>query len=229
MSDQAPVSGPPTRPGVVDVMSPDVVEPLVARHEQELKALRLELEQATKDADAAEQRVRQNPLASVYDADFEAGVLDYLARSVANITTVPAPGWSTTSDAQRSASPPVVADDQSAQSPSSSSSSPARPRPVSGEGGRPRTTVVRRGGPVANATPPSPPTAAAATGHSEDIAVSPVVTPDPVASTGSVGAGRIETQAKKRSAGGASRVPARLLIQVGVVIVVLALLLLKLG
>jgi len=223
------------RPAVVDVLSVETVEPLVARHEQELAALRLELEEALREADAAEQSLNRHPAASVFDDTFEADVLAHVAESLSTVKGAgvrasstdrgPGPravtlGQSVTQVSSDSDSPfaTVVA----APGPSSGPVAPAPPRTVVVNRGAPRTVVVDRGRPSSG--PPPPPPAAPA-----------VLAGDPGAAQFVSSQANAEAPATRKRRGRKgkgnlmTRLPAGVLIQAGVVVVIVALLLLKLA
>ena len=233
------------KPGVVDVLPVELVEPLIARHEKELRGLRLELEQAQRDAAAAERRLHAHAAAAVYDDAFEAAVLAHVARSVSSIEhrsdDVAAPGVKGTSGSAAFVSPPEMSPTigenpparrgASAEPPGRgqrSSSSPD-PRAVVVDRNRPRTVVVDRDRPVEAAPISDPPPVR--TGVSGGLGAEPRMVlpsrgslPGPD-QTGAPGDGR----ARRRHSGRTTGMSARLLIQAGVIVVIVALLLLKLG
>jgi len=235
----------PLTPGVVDVLPVETVEPIVRRHEEELRSLRLELERALRDAEAAEQRLRVHRVAAVYDDAFEAKVLAHVERSVSDFEHAPR---ETTSAAVRTPWSPV--DDPAVAAPQNpptistpvldvphhqpdSPSSP-RPRTVVVDRSKPRTVVVDRGAgsaaassPGSSARPSPAPASSARTATVGQVSpgspIQPLVDADPGPSAP---AGRGE---RERRRGRASKLPAHLLIQLGVAIVIVALLLLKVG
>jgi hypothetical protein len=237
----------PPKPGIVDVVPVELVEPLIARHEEELRALRLELEQALREADEAEHRLNTHPAAAVYDETFEAEVLAHVARSVATVEhrpdTVTTPGLS---EAMRSApvntgggvAPrPVLSPDTPViprvEPPTRAPGSPPTPGPrtVVVDRSRPRTVVVDRSRPVAEAPPSAPPPtgpSAAMSDTGADTYITVTGTREPLLEVDRKGPDGIGGPPKRRS-GRTTKIPARLLIQTGVVIVIVALLLLKLG
>jgi len=244
------------KPDIVDVIPVETIEPLMARHERELGSMRLELEEALREAEAAEHALNTHPAAAVFDDAFEADVLAHVARSVADLRRdrsvmptggVPEPAAPVGLPAERHGDMAPVADRNpetlvspsiGSPGPASNTSSPPRPRTVVVDRGVSRTVVVDRGRPaeVPAPTPPSaPPT--------PQPLSEPVFAADPGAEqyinwqagkdslvdanhNGSVPDRR---GTRKTKGSHASRLPARLLIQAGVVIVIIALLLLKLG
>jgi hypothetical protein len=226
-----------TRPDAVDVLPVEVVEQLMARHEEELDALRLELDAARRDADVAEARLSRHPAATVYDDTFEAKVLAHLARSIAHLDTEP---------------------DSDAES-GTKTGGPAWVTPiVTSPPGDPKPPVISPPPPI---PPPPPPAPATAPPPATPLPPPPVPPPPPAAvpavsqtprveasltteahreepadadgggpvRRGSGGAVTRRRGASKAHARRAPRIPALLLIQVGVAVVVVALLLLKLG
>jgi hypothetical protein len=226
-------------PGIVDVLSVETVEPLVARHEEELAALRLELEDALREAEAAEQSVNRHPAASVFDDAFEADVLARVAESLAKVDgsgdqgvadTVSAPEAAASlargtpaPSASDSPAPAVV--DSSA--PESSPGSSVRPRTVVVDRGSPRTprtVVVDRGRPSSGPSPPPPPPVAPVLVG--DLGAAQLV--DAQASAQAPASVRKRKGGKKKG-NLLARLPARIFIQAGVIIVIVALLMLKLA
>ncbi len=226
------------KPDIVDVVPVETVEPLMARHEEELRALRLELEEALRSAETAERRLSAHPAAAVYDDAFEGQVLAHVSRSVSELehgpgvdtaaaltaTSHPAPG-----NAGRTPSPaaaisfPTHTEPTVDQPPMVPGTSPSpRPRTVVVDRGLPRTVVVDRNAPPTRTLTPPPPTPT----------TPPVSVADPGAEeyvTCKASLAADEGGRPKRQSGRTSKVPARLLIQAGVVIVIIALVLLKLG
>jgi hypothetical protein len=245
----------PPKPGIVDILPVETVEPLVERHERELRALRLELEDALRQAEAAEQRLNAHPAASVFDDEFEANVLASVERSISNVRNggsnaaprlidtrpppppqpnvslaeVPtAPGPSETVVEPKIVEPTIVV-----PRPEADPSSP-RPRTVVVDRGAPRTVVVDRGrAPAAPARPPPPtmaaPTSVYATDPGAEQFINAQANKESAVDAGQSGTAGDRKSTRKGKAGHGSRLPARLLIQAGVIIVIVALLLLKLG
>jgi hypothetical protein len=243
----------PSKPSVVDVVPVEAVEPLMIRSESELRRMRLELAEALREAEAAEQRLRVHPAASVYDDAFEARVLAHVEGSVSNVgggtdpTSTSGLIGAMARDGEGAPEPPPDSADRSGftrteegpQDPADPAAS-TRPRTVVVDRGRPRTVVVDRGAPVTPAS--SVPSPAAPPPRSAP----PSAMPEPVFAS-SPGAERfITTQAnvgpviaegqrgsngsrRHTKSGRVARLPARLLIQAGVIVVIIALLLLKLG
>ncbi len=259
MADPLTPGVPLPKPGIVDVLPVETVEPLIARHEEELRAMRLELADAVREAEAAEQRLKAHPAAAVFDDAFEADVLAHVARSVATVGSDPLEGAGrhtmavppeatpagTPHDAglghdvapEGTAGPLVEPTGESAPRPSPPPP-PARPRTVVVDRGAPRTVVVDRNRPVAAQPPPPPPPPP----PSQPARSLPVSASDPGAEqyiTAQANEGSLDADQKGSARGRGrtgttrnghtSRLPARLLIQAGVVIVIVALLLLKLG
>jgi hypothetical protein len=247
----------PPKPGIVDIVPVETVEPLVERHERELRALRLELEDAQRQAEAAEQRLNSHPAAAVFDDNFEANVLASVDRSISHVksggsnaarplveTRPPPPPPPHVSLADVQATPgstqrivePTVANQTvvepplAAPPPTADPSSP-RPRTVVVDRGVPRTVVVDRG--RAPAPPPlattAPPTSVYATDPGAEQFINAQANKESAVDTGQNGTAGDRKSTRKAKAGHASRLPARLLIQAGVIIVIVALLLLKLG
>jgi hypothetical protein len=245
---------PPPKPGIVDIVPVETVEPLIANHERELRVLRAELEEALRVAERAEQDLRTHPAAAVFDDAFEEDVLAHVARSVAEVT-LQGRDFPTVGRRETAGSVPVAAEahgggapeaDASSETPvnplassprqASNQSSPPRPRTVVVDRGAPRTVVVDRGSPEGTTSSPIPTPIA-------PLPAAPVFAADPVAEQyinwqasqdAPVEASRNGAASDRRGTRGAkgshaSRLPARLLIQAGVVIVIIALVLLKLG
>jgi hypothetical protein len=250
----------PPKPGIVDIVPVETVEPLIERHERELKALRLELDDALRQAEAAEQRLNVHPAASVFDDEFEVKVLASVERSISSVrsgggneahpvieTRPPPPPPPTVSSAEvrtapdssehvgepRIVEPTVVEPTVVVPRPSADPSS-TRPRTVVVDRGAPRTVVVDRGrAPAAPAPPPPPTTTPPTSVYAADPGAEQFINAQ-ANKESNVGAGQNGTVGDRKStrkgkAGHSSRLPARLLIQAGVIIVIVALLLLKLG
>jgi len=157
---------PSTRPHTADVLPAATVEQLAARSERELEELRHELEVLLREADAAEQRLAANPIASMYDEAFEA---DVLARTYAITQAGPA----VQIDATRESLQPPQDGASTARhaldlfslvppmhSPSTSNGTLNPPPASSSELSslrRPRTVVVDRSHPSADSAPTVPP------------------------------------------------------------------------
>jgi hypothetical protein len=250
----------PPKPGIVDVVPVETVEPLVERHERELRTLRLELEDALRQAEVAEQHLNSHPAASVFDDNFEATVLASVDRSISHVKSAgsnaarpfietrppppPPPNVSladvrTTPDFSQGiveptvANPTVVEPPVVVPRPAPDPSSP-RPRTVVVDRSAPRTVVVDRGrAPTAPAPPPPPtatlPTSVYATDPGAEQFINAQANKEPAVDAGQNGTTGDRKSNRKGKAGHASRLPARLLIQAGVIIVIVALLLLKLG
>jgi hypothetical protein len=139
---------PSVAPEGADVLPAATVDPLVAHHQAELQALRQELEEALRQADEAEHRLRANPTAAVFDDAFEATVMASVARLVAGATDLDA----------APATPPVTGRDEavSHEPVRPSEPAPARPRTTVVNRGTPRTVVVDRSGST-SAPPAGPP------------------------------------------------------------------------
>jgi hypothetical protein len=231
VADDASSTPPPPAPGVVDILPAETVEPLLAHHQQDLHALGLELEEASREAEAAERRLGQHPAAAVYDDAFEARVLAHVAQSISNVQ---GRGDGVVADrnegvrfapGNRPPDPPTAAVEGSGSSadpvvevPDRASEPTARPAP--------RTVVVDRGAPktvVVDRRPPPPPASAAA----PSAGAEPVVSPEPASK--SRGKTREKRRERKTKGHRLQQLPARLLIQAGVVVVIVALLLLKLS
>ncbi len=237
MADDASFTPPPPAPGIVDILPADTVEPLLAHHQQDLHALRLEHEEAFREAEAAERRLHQHPAADIYDDVFEARVMAHVARS---ISTVLGRGDEVVSDRadaghfepeNRRPDPPIAAVPSSGSSidpvvevPDVQESAPTprpAPRTVVVDRGAPRTVVVERRPPPPTSLPPPGSVIGPAT-NGETVASS-----DPASK--SRGKTRAKRQARKAKGHRLQQLPARLLIQAGVVVVIVALLLFKLS
>jgi len=242
----------PPKPGVVDILPVETVEPLVERHERELRGLRLELEDALRQAEVAEQRLNAHPAASVFDDKFEANVLASVERNISNVnsggsnaaprlidTRPPPPPPPTVSSAEvqtaqgtseKIAEPTIAVPTVAVPRPSADPSAP-RPRTVVVDRGAPRTVVVDRGRAPAPPPPPTttpPPPVYAADPGAEQF-INAQANKESAVDIGQNGTAGDRKSTRKSKAGRASRLPARLLIQAGVIIVIVALLLLKLG
>jgi len=247
-------SDPPMKPDIVDVIPVETIEPLMARHERELRSMRLELEEALREAEAAEHALNTHPAAAVFDDAFEADVLAHVARTVADlgrdrtvIPTVPDPAAPGRLPAEGHDDMVPVADRNpetlvspsiGSSGPVSNASSPPRPRTVVVDRGAPRTVVVDRGRPAQGPaptppsapptpSPPSEPVFAADPGAEQYINWQ--ASKDSLVDANHNGTVPDRRGSRKTKGSHASRLPARLLIQAGVVIVIIALLLLKLG
>jgi hypothetical protein len=258
MADPLTPGVPLPKPGIVDVLPVETVEPLIARHEHELRAMRLELADALREAEVAEQRLMAHPAAAVFNDAFEADVLAHVARSVATVGSDPperagrhtmamppeatpagsphdvGPGHDVVPEVATVAPGPLVEPMAEPAPPPSAPPPPARPRTVVVDRGAPRTVVVDRTRPAAAPPPPPPPPQPARS--------LPVSASDPGAEqyiTAQANEGSLDADQKGSARGRGrtgtarnghtSRLPARLLIQAGVVLVIVALLLLKLG
>jgi hypothetical protein len=233
------------KPGVVDVVPVAVVEPLIARCEEELTALRRQLEETLQEAEEAEKRLSVHAAAAMYSESFEAEVLAHVARGLSTLTPghdqdnvhieTPVVQTSLHPSQGEKGTTPVVSEPSatfSGRPPNPESST--RPRTVVVDRGRPRTTVVDRGGPKvdipssdpAPPQPMEPPVLVSSPDAAQYITLqASEVVPDSDQNTPVKGD---KTELTKKS-GKSSKVPALLLIQVGVAVVVVALLLLKLG
>lgn len=257
MADHLTPGVPLPKPGIVDVLPVETVEPLITRHEEELRAMRLELADAVREAEVAERRLKTHPAAAVFDDAFEANVLAHVSRSVATMGSDPNEGagghtmavtpqsipaephhdvgtrHDVTPEGGPGAGPLVEPTGESATRPSPPPPPPpARPRTVVVDRGAPRTVVVDRNRPAADAPPPPPQPAPSLPVSASDPGAEQYITAQ--ANEGSLDAdqkGSVRGRGRTRTArnGHTSRLPARLLIQAGVVIVIVALLLLKLG
>jgi len=245
------------KPGIVDVLPVETVEPMMARHEEELRAMRGELEVALREAEAAEERLNRHPAAVVFDDAFETEVLAQVARSVATVqqdasqasapslvgSTPPAPvgspGDTTTAGATPAPVPATTVVNPAFEPPRrpSAASPTDRPRTVVVDRSAPRTVVVDRGRASSAVSPPSttpsPPRNPSTSVSAADPGAEQFIT----AQAEGGAQGEADRKASVRQRGGArrtrnghtSRLPARLLIQAGVIMVIVALLLLKLG
>jgi hypothetical protein len=252
----------------VEFLPVETVEPLVERHERELRDLRLELDDALRQADAAEQRLNAHPAAAVFNDEFEANVLGSVERSISAVraggspivpglidTRPPPPPPPNAPEAEMAlAASQTIAEPKIAVSPVEEptiamprpGTDPSSPRPrtvvvdrgaprtVVVDRGAPRTVVVDRGGAPAAPAPPPPSTTTASTpvyaaDPGAEQFINAQANKDSAVDAGQSGGAGDRKSARKAKAGHASRLPARLLIQAGVIIVIVALLLLKLG
>jgi hypothetical protein len=222
-------------PGIVDVLSVETVEPLVSRHEQELAALRLELADALREAEEAEQSLNRHPAASVFDDTFEADVLAQVAESLSTVkgtgdqaaaadsvrgpqAVSPGDGGTQVSSDNDSPLEAVVDPPRKESGPGSS----AVPRTVVVNRGTPRTVVVDRGRPSSGPPPPVGPAVLAG-----DPGAAQFVNSQANAEAPAPTARR--RRGRKGKGNLLARLPAGVLIQAGVVVVIVALLLLKLA
>jgi hypothetical protein len=219
-------------PGIVDVVPVETVEPLVSRHERELVSMRRELEEAVREAEAAEERLNRHPAAAVYDDAFEADVLAHVAQSLSTVRRGPLAGTAggageaarTAAVPEQAAPPPPVFEAPPVRR---AAAPPGVARTVVVDRSAPRTVVVDRRGPAdrsRESSPPPPPSPSVLAG-------------DPGAEQFISSQANVQTPAKaerKRRSGKtkghrAARLSSRVLIQAGVVVVIVALLLLKLS
>jgi hypothetical protein len=84
MAEHDSAVGTSLRPEVVEVVPIAMVEALVERNERELGALRAELDEALRRAEADERRLSAHPAAAVFDESFEVGVLAHVAAIAPN-------------------------------------------------------------------------------------------------------------------------------------------------
>jgi len=251
VSDQSTPGDRLPKPGIVDVLPVETVEPMMARYEEELRAMRHELDVALREAQAAEQRLNMHPAAAVFDDSFEDEVLAHVTRSVATIGQ----------DANQGSAPSLAGAFRPAPVESHGETTPAgvttdtivnptvepsrrpsapppsdRPRTVVVDRGAPRTVVVDRSAAASAVSPPSPPppppgpsvSVSAADPGAEQFITAQADRESRVPA-GPKAAVRERGGARRTRNGHTSKLPARLLIQAGVIIVIVALLLLKLG
>ena len=257
----AEISGPersPVRPDLAEILPVAVVEALVTRSESELRAMWHELQETVIAAESAEQRLKANRVAAVFDDVFERDVLTYVSRvlgpETAERASVAAPDralipppWSNGHSSPVEGAPPPPP--PAAAVPSAPLGSPPPPPPVPSTPGvgstdgppaapprspppssaKPRTVVVDRSHRAAEPTiGTSPPTASSAPVVIDPGTPLPTWSVSPALGDAHGGsAGAIAIPAPEHT--WTSRIPARLLMQVGLVLVVAALLLLKLG
>ena len=171
MADLREPGASPPRPDVVDIVPVSAVAPLMARHEEELRGLRRQLEEARSEAEAAEGRLRAHPAAAaVFDDDFEARVLSHLHWSISHLdsaATGPAAGRTvgrvrSVLPAEESDRSPLTTEGDrlvfptpTVEPPRPAQDAARRPRTVVVDRGQPRTVVVERGG-QGVAPPPVP-------------------------------------------------------------------------
>jgi hypothetical protein len=248
--------GSPVRPDLAEILPVAVVEALVARSEGELRTMWLELQEIVGSAESAERRLKANRVAAVYDDAFESDVLAYVRRVVEpeaadrlSLTTPDSPvipsAWANghSSGVEGALPPPPVVPSAPVASPPPPPPPPPGPPGGLPSGGastgqvqatprsspKPRTTVVDRGHRPAEPThatpsaPPPPPPVVAEFGNP----LPAWAVPSALGNAQSDSSGSIAIPAHEH--GWTSRIPARLLMQVGLVMVVAALLLLKLG
>lgn len=227
MTESSMTGDSPSRPTAIEVLTDAVVEALMARHEAELDALRLELDEALRVAALAERRLDAHPAAAVIDETFEIEVLARIALNTSEVEQV--------KSLARNRAPETVAllgeAGQSGSEPSREPEPPAHTdyydpitdartelnqlAPSASTLNHPRTVVVSR--------PP-------VTGPSASEAPIPAFVSAP--DLGATSETQAQVPRSRRSvtrAGWTTRLPPRLLIQVGVVVVIVALILLKLG
>lgn len=242
MADDKTGESPTPVPGVVDVVPAETVDPLVSQHERELAEMRRQLEEALREAEAAEQHLGLHPAAAAYDDAFEADVLAHVAKSLSTLKTGltgAAPGGTETFTATPSVRPTPEGGHGPAPNPSVVEPPPERrPPPPPGaartvvvDRGAPRTVVVDRGAPSTKPREPSPssapPPPAAASVLAGDPGAEQFISAQANSETGE----KLGRKRRGRKAKGhrLARMPARVLIQAGVVVVIVALLLLKLS
>lgn len=255
MDESAMIADLPSRPVALEVVTDAEVEALVVRHEAELKGLRLELEEALRAAAVAERRLNAHPAAVVIDQTFEIEVLAQTALRTSEVERYNAPAREREIGTAVDEAEPPALEPRGETQPASlgnghdpvteveiGSKKAAR---LATTAKRPRTVVVTRPAPIgscADVVGRSAPvdrsepesldpvtvekaTTAAATGEPTTAFVS---TPDISAAFWH----ESEVSRPRGSDGPAgllARIPSRLLIQLGVAIVVVALLMLKLG
>ena len=239
MADDPTQGGSPPVPGIVDVVPVETVEPLVSRRERELVSMRRELEEALREAEAAEQRLNRHPAAAAYDDAFEADVLAHVAKSLSTSRSGRTAGPAEGAGEPFMASPenrsgPVVQENL-AQPTLVFEAPPVRrvppppgvARTVVVDRSAPRTVVVDRSGPSTKpreSSPPPPPTPSVRAGDpgaeqfiNSQANVQTPVTPER------------KRRSRKTKGHRVARLSPRVLIQAGVVVVIVALLLLKLS
>lgn len=264
----------PLGPCPVDLVPGSVVDRLVAQNHADLEALRAELASARREAELAEETLRQaHPASLVYDSDFAAEVLRYVTQCVGPSVPPPNPApvsYSTTpnfDEVQRvltdAGSQPTVDAPAPARSGNGADPSGAHPAsrddsagadgvagasavgpvepPAQGDQrlaatSRPRTTVVERDRPVPSDAA-APPSWERPTGElpAEDVPSVEDSRPEESAPlSDDASSDRWDREPIGQSTLGAprhwsKRVPSRLLIQLGLLIVIVGLIVLKLG